>query len=272
MTVPKLLRKGNGQHTPHRSGLRKQLRAAGQGEVQAFQVLFEHYLDFVSEYLYLAGVTVDEQLDRHIVRVFSKAWARIQYANRVSDLERLLTLLVMNREIHGRNGVGSDLQCRLLSLSRQDVFLLVAVELESWHLQWTGLACRMTSNAIAERLLKIRCDMIGLDLDAINTGARECLYRISRDLDRKITLKERAHLCRRQEQFPQIRDFRSRWLNIRCELIEFRQQIRLGSDRRRELHDFLVRELTPDQLIHPQWVDRVSNWVRFSNFPDPKMD
>lgn len=259
------LRNRNAQPRPR---LRKELRRAAAGNQQAYLALSSHYLDFVCEYLYLEDKAPYNILLQQAAEVFHQAWKHIPGATRLSDFEHILAFLLKTRDKNEPENDINPLIGKLHALDGESRLLLVALEMEDWKWHFTGLACRIPVKDIEDRLLDIRCRLCEVNWNKLDVDSRRCLRLISADLNNCISIRRRAELCQELESRPKIKDFKSQWLDLRCELIELRQQIRLDDEARESFSRALNTRLVHEKLVQPQWKQRLKNFIQFSGFTE----
>jgi hypothetical protein len=248
--------------------LRKNLRLAVKGDQRAFITLADHYLDLASEYLYLSGAIDSAAMIERACDLYFRVWQCLSYAHRVSDFERLIAVALQLEENKAQELVACPLSGKLRELKPLHKLLLVTHEMENWPRHWTGLATRLSRRELEQKILEMRCQLLGFNLAILDQRVSRCLMALSRDFNEGLTLKERADLCSQVEQLPEIKEFPAEWISLRCEIIELRQQIRLNSDQRTVFANTLLDRLADGEMIRPLLRDRVRNIVHFGNHPD----
>src|SRR5690606_16406302 len=122
---------------------------------------------------------------------------------------------------------------------------------------------------LEDKLFSIRTtllkDVLPLAAQETLTAWKEC----STDWDRR---KDLTKDCRKLEQAsasPEIRVFKTAWLERRCELIELRQNNRLTDNGRALfLHQLTTRMATRERM-RPALKARLINSIHFTALPDP---
>jgi hypothetical protein len=249
-----------------RPALRKQLRLATQGDHHAYLSLVDHYLNLVVEYLYLNGGGPISEVSDKAQRLFFRLWELLPYTSRLSDFERMLALALI-----GEKGSSSTSQNALMSkimrIRPYFRFLLITNEMENWHRHWIGLASRLKTKDLHDFILNMRCEMCGIDTSLLLNEERHCLNEICLDLESPFNLKKRAAMCAWIKQYPKIKNFKARWLEKKCELVELRQEIRLSNNDSKRFIQALGSNLHSAKILQPQWVDRIFNTIHFESFP-----
>ncbi len=249
-----------------RPALRKQLRLAIQGDHHVYLSLVDQYLNLVVEYLYLNGGGCTSEVSDTAQRLFFRLWELLPYTSRLSDFERMLTLALIGEK--GSLSISHNvLKSKIMRIRPYFRFLLVSHEMENWHRHWISLACRLKSKDLHDLILNMRCEMCGIDTSLLKDEERHCLNEICRDLESPFNLNKRAAMCTTIKQYPKIKDFKARWLEMKCELVELRQEIRLTNQDSERFIKELGNNLHSAKILQPQWVDRVFNIIHFESFP-----
>lgn len=255
----------------HREYSRCQLRAllkkASQGDPQAYLKLVTPYVDLVHEYLYLTGCQGSARRREAVLNLFTGLWTRLRYTGRLSDFERLLTRTLIASE-SSELAYHSALEGAMSQLSGKDRFLIVAREMEDWHLRWVGLASRRGRRRLEQCILAARAHLIGFDLKSLAASQRRLLALVSRSLDEVWPESRRKELGRLLATQPEILQFKAAWLETRCKLIELRQDLRLDSEARREFDAALLTRIADSVTLQPSVGQRVLNVVKFDAVPD----
>ncbi len=254
--------------------LRCCVRKAKRGCLANFQKVVEHFTDFVVEYLALSGYRNRKGL-QEAERIFSRLWSQMPLANRVSDVEHLLWLQLSRIPVRYEFSMAEETALPawmkyIRELNNEQRFLLVAREMEGWPLYWLTLATRNRQSELEEKLFLIRAallkDVLPLATQETQSSWKEC----SMDWDRRKDLKKD---CRKLEQAssctPEVRVFKTAWLERRCELIELRQNNRLTDNGRSLfLHQLTTRVATRERM-RPALKTRLINTIHFAALPDP---
>ncbi len=267
MSLWKEIRQLLSRNAHPRPTLRKQLRLAARGDQTAYLHLVDHYLNFTTEYIYLNGVTPPSEVYSQSIKLFFTLWERLPFTSRLSDFERMLALSLIKEKSTlaiPKSALDGNIM-KTLPLFR---FLLITHEMENWQHHWIGLACRLKRKDLEDRLLSMRCEFCGINATLLEEDEKHCLEAIVRDLDSAIALKERAALCKKIKRYPKIKNFKSDWLNLRCEIVELRQEIRLSNEDRDRFLMELGNNLHSAKILQPQWVERMFNSIHFESFPD----
>lgn len=262
-------RKGLAVDNAYRTPVRRQLRLARHGHLHAYRQLVDSYFDLVTEYLFLCNG------DRHAVlhqaeTVFREAWKRLPYLKRLSDWEHVIASTLINirtapAALPADHGPG-----RLKLLEAREKFALVAFDLERWSYYWLGLALRQSPETVGLTLFHARCRLLDFDPGNGKRPVSQLLKQVSRDLDGEVPPRKRGPIQQRLSRNPTARDFKSRWLDARCELIEMRQRMRFPAEDRNRLLAAL-ESLSREEMMRPPLRARARNLVSFTGAPTPEI-
>jgi hypothetical protein len=254
--------------------LRCAVRKARRGCIANFQKVVEHFTDFVVEYLALSGYHNRRGL-QEAERIFSRIWTQMPLANRVSDVEHLLWLqlsrIPVRYELYPVDEAHAPIWMKYIrELNNEQRFLLVAREMEGWPLYWLALATRNRQADLEDKLFTIRASLLKDVLPLVSPQMQSAWKECSTDLDRR---KDLTKDCRKLEQAssctPEVRVFKTAWLERRCELIELRQNNRLTDNGRSLfLHQLTTRVATRERM-RPALKARLINSIHFAALPDP---
>lgn len=251
---------------PSRAPLRTLLRRAAKGETGAYLALVRPYFDLISEHLYLCNY--DRAATLHEAEfLLHEGWKRLPYLKRLSDWEHFLARNLTTIEVNASYSRETGRPQALVELERQSKFALIAFDLENWGYRWLSLALRVEPRELRNILFETRCILLGIDLSRTKPGLRRCLALISAGLDGQLTHKQQRQALRQVCTCEQTKDFKSRWLDFRCHLIEKRQQIRLPEAERDLFLERLSQHLFPEEMLRPSLLARFRNLVSFRELP-----
>ncbi len=247
--------------------LRYWLKVGSRGDKKAYLSLIRCYINLVLEYLYFSGFEVEEERREVARKIFHGAWSRLQYANRVSDFEYLLFRILI---LHSApiESIRDSLARQIANLPPYQRFALVAREMEDWHPYWIGLAGRVKPKTISQWLKDSRCLLAHLESQDLCSRNRRVLKGVSRSFDRDLSDSKKLKLARHLEEYPRVKAFKSEWLELRCALIELRQDLRLPDEDQETFILELGMRLTADSFIQPLLIHRIFNFLRFNRFPE----
>ncbi|MFW5883031.1 MAG: hypothetical protein ACOCVG_01555 [Verrucomicrobiota bacterium] len=246
---------------------RQSMRAAARGDRSAFLGLTRAYLPLAAEYLALSGYADSAEREAALVRLFAELWTRVSYAQRLSDFERMLAEALIQTPAQELDECG--LAAQVSSLDSRNRFLLVAHELEDWPLRWLGLATGLKVEDLRARMVRLRCYFAGLEPASLDDRGHHALHCIASTIGQPLTLKQQAHLCETVRQSEAVKEFRANWLEVRCDLIERRQDLRGELEQRQAdiLHG-IANAITYAEPRRPRIVEQVANRLAFSRYPE----
>ncbi len=253
--------------SPHsregRTELRRLLRRAVRGDADAFVLLAAPYCDLITEFVALCGIDDEEPLRAKTREVHHEIWKYLPFMHRVSDFERLLATTLFSVRPRESSTVGEACPGELQNLDPREKFALLARDFEGWDYGWTATALRVSRRELGEILVSVRCRLLGIDLDALDKESASCIRKLSLDLDGRNVARETQKICRNLARLPKAKAFKSEWLNLRCELIELRQQIRLPEETKQTILEALVPELRSEAMIRVPLLERFTSRLSF---------
>ena len=241
-----------------RAGLRSHLRRAARGNQEAFKTLSEPYVYLLVEFLAARGFEDEQERLNKATELLRETWKFLPLFHRVADLERFLATSLFSVQRQERTG-GDPLLRKLHDLDPRQTFALIARDFENWDYRNVAAALRVSRRELSEILVTTRCHLLDLDLNRLDVIAAACVRRLSLDLDGQTGAREKRRICRQVTTLPQVREFKSEWLELRCRLIEFRQQVRMEEEERAALLQTLAGRLEPAQMIQVPMLERFVN-------------
>ncbi len=238
-----------------RARLRNLLRLAGRSDREAFAALSEPYLYLIVEFLTVRGFEDEEERLNKAAELLRETWKFLPLFHRVADLERFLATSLFSVPDKERIG-GDPLLQRLHDLDPRQTFALIARDFENWDYRNVAAALRVSRRELSEILVTTRCHLLDIDLNQLDATSAACVRRLSLDLDGQTGAREKRRICHQVTALPQAREFKSEWLELRCRLIEFRQQVRMGEEERTAFLRTVAGPLDPDQMIRVPILER----------------
>jgi len=249
-----------------RNQLRAYVRRASKGDILAFQPIVDQYLDLVSEYIRISGYHVESEISALSSRVFENLWLRIGFSRRVSDMERKLFLFL--KQIPVKVGPFQDiLTQRLLQLSAQQRFILVARDMENWNFKQLSLATRTSKADLHQQLFRIWSVITEFTDRNWSPGTLECLQQVVANMEGNLDPRKQQSLCRRITADPEASQFKTACLLQRVELVEMRQNARWDAPKKASYIRGLIDFLQAIKPLRPQLTDRILNGLSFKHFP-----
>lgn len=247
-----------------RAPVRALLRRGACGEIEPYVTLAGLYFDIVSEHLYLCNLDRPEALKAAEI-LLRDGWKQLPFLKRLSDWERFLACSLMSVETSSvYSGEGPRPQA-LLDLESRAKFALIAFDLEDWSYRWLSLALRIHPMELRRILFEARCQLLNIDLKTTPKRLRRSLELVSADLDGQLGAHQRKSVLSQLCTCEKTKDFKSRWLDYRCELIELRQQIRLQPEERETFLKTLAHNVAFEKMSRPSVAARIRNFFSFKD-------
>ena len=237
---------------------------AKKQQPEAFAVLASAYLDFINEFLALSGYANNRPKRLLIASdIFLHTWRQLPLLHRVSDLERVLSSRLLAFPEGSEPVVSKNVYLPQLTPERR--FAIAAQDFENWGYDWCALALRIPQRDFPRLLCEARCQLLGYGMSSEKTTKESSLETVSNALDQIVPLRSQRKLSHTICQNSNLADFKIRWLSFRCDLIDWRQEMRLSPE---ELSDFLsglIPQLHPGEMITPPLLQRLSNRLAYSD-------
>lgn len=263
---PKTVRRSFESFSPERSKIRALLKKASRGNVYAFSQATAPYLNLISEYLFLSGVTDPRERLFQVQQLLADCWRYLPYTRRVSDFERFLQVSLERQ--------GRDASLNLLpphealgTLDHQERFLLVARVFEGWSLKALKLAFRCTKSELAADLMQLKCRLCGFQTHLLRASEQHEVLCVSELLEGGLSeaqaRKIERDLCRQYH----AHQFKADWLSYRCELADLRLDMLLQPSETAELNDRIAELLKQQPMEQPRFTDSIINQFTFVRLP-----
>jgi hypothetical protein len=250
-----------------RAPVRALLKRGARGDIDGFLALVELYFDLISEHLHLCHLGPDDALQK-TETILREGWKHLPCFKRLSDWERFLAHSLMAVEVGGTGSPGALRLQSLVELDSDAKFALIAFDLENWSYPWLSLALRIPPRHLRSILFTVRCRLLQIELDHIPRRLRQCLELVSADLDGQLSSGQQKQLLRKLCASEEAKDFKSHWLAFRCQLIELRQQIRLGTEVRDDFLRNLALQLASEDMVRPSLTARLRNLFSYSELDE----
>lgn len=246
-----------------RSVLRRALRQAAAGDRLSYLRLANESLDLATEAFAAAGVVGSPELLSASLGLFSRLWGEVGAMRRVSDWERTLCLSLGTIQPTLAFTQPDPVARRLLPLAALSRFSLVALEMEGWSLAQLSLGQRLSTEYLARHLGKARSELGGFDLATLDPSLQPAFDFLNRSLCPGASNSFKHRADRLVAKHGALRDFKARWLETRCELIEFRQRVRLSGGDRHPFGKNLEEAIADTLPNRPGLGLRLRLWTRF---------
>lgn len=268
MTLRKLraTRTSQGSFSPERRNTRTLLRRAARGNVHAYVQAATPYVNLVSEYLYLAGIT--EKVERlfELKQILCDCWRYLPYTRRVSDFERFLQVRLEKVETR-KDARFPELHKRFETLSHEGRFLVATRLLNNWTSKALRLSLRTSKEEISRSMMELRCKLIGIDTSKLRPSERFKVLQVSDllegcysdDVCRKIEKGISSHFHAHQ--------FKADWLEYRCELADLQTDMNLSPEESGELAAEITEMIRQQPMEKPRLYDSIVNQFSFVRLP-----
>ena len=245
-----------------RGQLRKQLRKAAKGDTQAFEGVADHYLNFITEFLVISGYHEEERIQGYCREVLHNIWLRSSYIRRVSDFERQLFIFLKQIPINVAPFQDLLIQ-RLVMLNSLQRFLVVGRDLESWSSKNLSLATRVPKYELRKPLYDAWKVLVGFRLSNLDFNTNECMEKVVENMEGALDHSQQRRLCKKVKENAKASAFKADCLNLRCELVELRQNARWDHETRSQFMQELLEDIATIEQLQPELSERLKNQVSF---------
>jgi hypothetical protein len=245
-----------------RGDIRKQLRKAAKGNTLAFKAVANRYLDFITEFLVVSGYHEEDRIHSYSRKVFHNIWLRIAYIRRVSDFERQLFIFL--KQIPVNVAPFQDvLTQRLVMLNSLQRFLVVGRDLESWNSKNLGLATRVPKYELSRSLFDAWKMLVGFKSSELDFNTDECMEKVVENMEGALDHAEQKRLSKKVKENATASGFKADCLNLRCELVELRQNARWDHEVRTNFFTELLEDIASIKPLKPELSELLMNQVSF---------
>lgn len=252
--------------SPERSKTRSLLRKAAQGNVHSFVQAAASYTNFISEYLYLSGITGSTQRHFEVQRVLSDCWRYLPYTRRVSDFERFLQVR-LERHAEYCSLELPEPHNHLSDLDHTERFLLAARVLEGWSTKSLKLALRCTKRELSHSLMKLKCKLTGFRTHMLRGSELYQVLRVSELLEGEFANKAARKVEQELSGHFHAHQFKADWLSYRCELADLRLEMALSEADAQELNERVTKLIKQQPMEKPRLADSLINQITFIRLP-----
>ena len=233
-----------------------------RGNRQAFQVVADHYLNFITEFLVVTGYHEEDRIRSYTREMFHNLWLRIAYTRRVSDFERQLFIFL--KQIPVNVAPFQDLLTqKLVMLNSLQRFLVVGRDLENWTSKNLSLATRVPKYELNMLLYDAWKILVGFKSNALDFNTNECMEKVVENMEGIMDHSEQKRLCRKVKGNTTASAFKAACLILRCELVELRQNARWDSSVRARFFNELLEDMAQITPLKPELGERLKNQLSF---------
>lgn len=203
---------------------------ARKGSRDAFLSILVRYQSLVFGYYRTSGVHVVTEALTHTQKLFYDLWRDLGMLPKPIDFERELIHRLKRFAIPVTGESGDERMAALLRLSPADRLLVVTIEIENWSIARAAKAFQESKYELEKRLLSLRCDWIGVHFINLNEAERRILREMSTHFCKDTTRKHKRRMADAAVRCPELREFKSRCLEKKCELVELWLDLRLTAE------------------------------------------
>ncbi|MEM9159393.1 MAG: hypothetical protein AAGB46_10115 [Verrucomicrobiota bacterium] len=249
-----------------RSQIRQLIKKAAHGNLSAFIQATSHYLDLISEYLYLVGYTDPVDRSFEIQKILSDCWRYAPYARRVSDFERFLQVHLENRKESSTLDLANPHNF-LGALNHRERFLLVAREFQHWSKKSLKLSLRRKEKEISTDLMLLKSKLIGFRNSMLKQNQQAKVRQVSELLEGVYCSKQARKVEQEIAGNYHVLQYKADWLAYRCELVELKQKMELTTTEKTALKERLSIHLKQAPTESPKFSDNLINHFSFVRLP-----
>ncbi len=260
------IRKFNLSVSNFRNRIQSNLHKAARGNHKSFCIVADQYLNFITEYLVVAGYHEEERIRHYCGEIYHNLWLRIAYLRRVSDFESQLFVLL--KTIPVNVAPFQDLLTqKLIMLNSLQRFLVVGRDLENWSAKNLSLSSRRTKQELKKPLFDAWIIMTGFRRDTIEFATNECMEKVVEHMKGILEQSEHRRLCKKVKQNAIASEFKAECLQLRCELVELRQNARWTDDYKREFLNDLIEDISAIEPLKAELTEKLKNQTSFQYVP-----
>ncbi len=255
-----------GQSLSERRLIRSLLRKASRGNALAFVQAAAHYVNFISEYLYLAGTTDSTERLFQTQKILRDCWRYLPYTRRVSDFERFLQVSLERHQANKHSALPVS-HAVLGQLDHRERFLLAARTLESWTHKSLRLALRCSSQELSVSLMELKCKLVSFDSKLLRKEEQEQVQHVSDLLEGVLSCNAARSVEKQLGSQYHAHQFKADWLAYRCELADLRLTMIPSSAEKSELSERVIQLIKQQPMERPGLADSLINQISFVRLP-----
>lgn len=260
------IHKHNHTDSASRGVLRKHLRRAARGDIEAFKSVSDEYLDFLTEFLIVTGYHEEERIRSYTRQIFQNLWQSIAYFRRVSDFERGLFIFLKQIPVNVAPFQDPLIQ-KLVMLNSLQRFLVVARDLEQWSSKNMILATRISKQEVNQPLFEAWKILVSFRATDIDFATNAYMERVVENMEGPFAQADQRKLCKKVKENPTVSTFKADCLSLRCELIEMRQNARWSQTLKASFFKEIVEDVAQIKPLKPKFSERIKNQLSFQCVP-----
>ncbi|MBC2600675.1 RNA polymerase sigma factor [Puniceicoccus vermicola] len=209
------------------SDIRRSYTRARSGSEEDYLAVIKRYEALVFGYFRVSAPLQVTEAMNATQQVFFRLWEDLGSYSKIGEFEAALVETLVSRDL-GAGLLSPDPRIAALGqLSAQDRVIALAVEIGNWSVESAAKAFGVSRSVMARDLLRIRCDLIGLHFINLTEDEKKVLREVSTHLCRDLSKKQRQKMAEATCRSPELRDFKARCLEKRCEMVELWLDFRL---------------------------------------------
>ncbi len=165
-------------------------------------------------------------------QIFFRMWQEMRLLARLSDFEKELVTQLIDRDWTLFSTPQDPRLAALAEMPARDRIIALAVEIGNWTIDSASKAFEVSRSVMERDLLRIRCDLIGVHFINLTEDEKRVLREVSTHLCRDLSKKQRKKIAEATSRSRELRDFKSRCLEKRCEMVELWLDFRLSEEER----------------------------------------
>ncbi|MGE9290449.1 MAG: hypothetical protein ACQKBT_05645 [Puniceicoccales bacterium] len=210
-----------------KSDIRRSYSRARSGSEEDYISVVKRYEALVFGYFRVSAPLELTEAMNATQQVFFRLWEDLSSHSRIADFEAALVETLVARDLSSGLPSPDPRIAALAQLSAQDRVIALAVEIGNWSVESAAHAFGVSRSVMARDLLRIRCDLIGLHFINLSEDEKRVLREVSTHLCRDLSKKQRKKMAEATCRSPELRDFKARCLEKRCEMVELWLDFRL---------------------------------------------
>ncbi len=226
-----------------KSELTRALARARTGCDDDFLTIVRHYESLVFGFFRIQDPSCPSGAMNATQRLFFRLWDKVADLPRVSDFERELVAALVERDLETGTVPKDPRLAALAGLSARDRVIALAVEIGNWSVESAARAFGVSRAAMEHDLLRVRCDLIGVHFINLSEDEKRVLREVSTHLCRDLSKRQRKRMAEATCRSAELRDFKARCLEKRCEMVELWLDFRLSEEEQAWLLDGLLNLL-----------------------------
>ena len=208
----------------------KAFSRARSGSESDFISVVRHYESLVFGYFRIASPFQLTEAMNATQRVFFRLWEKLGSMARIADFERELVSILVESDNESAAIPTDPRLAALAQLPPHDRVVALAVEIGNWSVDSAARAFGISRPSMQQDLLRIRCDLIGVHFINLSEDEKRVLREVSTHLCRDLSKKHSKRMAEATCRSPELREFKARCLEKRCEMVELWLDFRLTEE------------------------------------------